>query len=110
MKRKYYILSLLIIVLLLLSSPGCTNNRRYYNENDFIGLNSKEIIEKYGDFDVTLDHPNADGLYYHCRCGYITVESKTGYLGTTPPEYFMIYFDESGIAYECNYENGGWGG
>ena len=81
-----------------------------YSEADFIGLSSQEITNKYGDFDNTRNRPSPDGLYRNCGCGYMVTEARKGFLGTTPPEYFMIYFDENGIAYRCAYEEGGIGG
>lgn len=81
---------------------GCSKMR--YKEDDIIGLTSVEIVEKYGDFDRPQGKPNEDGLYRNCACGYLISEAKKGYLGTTPPEYFMITFDENGIACYCKYE------
>ena len=49
-------------------------------------------------------YPNEDGLYCNCACGYLIKPKKVGYLGTTPPEYFMIFFDETGVAKHCCYE------
>ena len=98
-----------LLIVLSLNITGC-GNRVNYDKNDFIGHNSKEITINFGAFDVTLDDPQSDGLYYHTGCGYISREAEQGFFGTTPPEYFMIYFDENGIACKCEYEKGGWGG
>lgn len=103
MKRPAAILTALCILAVL---AGC----RPYESEDFIGLTSLQITEKYGKFDVTMTPPTPDGVYRSSACGYIVTEAKVGFLGTTPPEYFMIYFDENGVAYKCAYEIGGWGG
>ena len=100
--------SITLIFMLLFSFLGCTKSQ--YSESDFIGLTSKEIVEKYGDFDHRRSNPSDDGLYRNCGCGYMVKEAKVGFLGTTPPEYFMVYFDGEGIAYRCAYEEGGIGG
>ncbi len=97
--RKFYKLFATLFVIILCFS-GCEK----YTEDDVIGLTSSEIIEKYGDFDRKRGTPDEDGLYRDCECGYLISEKKVGFLGTTPPEYFMIYFDENGVAVWCDYE------
>lgn len=97
---RKYIISVIVLVFVLCFA-GCGKR---YTESDVIGLNSSEIVEKYGNFDRKQGTPDADGLYRDCACGYLTTEKKTGFLGTTPPEYFMIYFNSEGIAHWCRYE------
>lgn len=75
-----------------------------YKESEIIGLNSSEIIEKYGEFDRPQGEPGEDGLYRKCSCGYLVAEKRVGFLGSTPPEYFMIDFDENGLPTHCRYE------
>ena len=100
MKILNIVVLLLLGVLLITVFSGCSK----YTEDDFLGLTSLEIIEKYGDFDRKRGTPDEDGLYRDCACGYLISEKETNFFGTTPPEYFMIYFDENGIADWCNYE------
>ena len=107
MKNK--ILLIVLVLFLVVSLSAC----KPYDPDDFIGLNSDEIIAKYGEFDVhkaTLRATEAAYLYCNGACGYMVKEEQVGFLGTDPPEYFMIYFDANGIAYKCTYETGGWGG
>lgn len=99
MKRILAIVLLTLLILCVFS--GC---EKKYSEDEIIGLTSIEIVEKYGDFDRTQGFPDEDGLYRDCACGYIISEKRVGFLGTTPPEYFMIYFDEDGVANWCRYE------
>lgn len=99
--RKYYVVFAAIVIITLFFS-GCGKAR--YTEDEIIGLTSSEIVEKYGDFDRKQGFPNKDGLYRDCACGYLISEKNTGFFGTTPPEYFMIYFDEDGFAHLCEYE------
>jgi len=106
MKR---ILCLALLVVLLAALVGCKPSYQIYDEKDFIGLTSKQIEDKYGTFDHEHALPD-DGGFRSTFCGYIVREKQVGYLGTEPPEYFLIYFDENGIAYKCTYELGGWGG
>lgn len=99
MKRILAIVLLMLLILCVLS--GC---EKKYSEDEIIGLTSIEIVEKYGDFDRTQGFPDEDGLYRDCACGYLFSEKRVGFFGTTPPEYFMIYFDEDGVAHWCRYE------
>lgn len=99
MKKFCILFALVIASLFCLSS--CSKK---YSEDDFIGLTSKQIVEKYGDFDRKQGSPNDEGLYSDCACGYLISEAEKGFFGTTPPEYFMIYFDANGIAHYCVYE------
>lgn len=89
-------------MILLIGLFGCARSK--YSEEDFIGLTSKEIIDKYGDFDHTHNPPGNGGLYRSTRCGYMIKEARAGFLGRIPEEYFMIHFDEEGIAYKCSYQ------
>ena len=100
MKKKY--VSFAVIFLLMICFPGC--GKEQYDEDEIIGLTSYEIVEKYGDFDRKQDVPGRDGLYRDCGCGYLISEERVGFFGTTPPKYFMIYFNEDGIAHYCRYE------
>lgn len=104
MLKKSKVLALLIGILFVMS--GC----KPYDANEFIGLNSIQIIEKYGEFDNISMPAGPDGMYRNCSCGYIVSDSSKGFLGTTPGKVFVIYFDENGLAYNCAYETGGKGG
>jgi len=99
MKKHIKIIALFLVVLCF---SGC--GRARLDESDVIGLTSAEIVEKYGDFDRKQGIPDSEGLYRDCGCGYLTKEAKKGFFGTTPEEYFMIYFDDDGIAVFCGYE------
>lgn len=107
MKNK--LLTIALTFFLIFNIAGCSLFKPYDPE-DFIGLTSAEIVESYGEFDVRKAYSGKNNLYYKGACGYIVAEAQVGFLGTEPPEYFMIYFDENGIAYKCAYETGGWGG
>ena len=98
---KKFVLFVLIAVMAL-GFSGCTKMK--YREDQIIGLTSLEIVEKYGDFDRPQGSPGIDGLYRDCSCGYLVAEKRVGFLGSTPPEYFMIDFDENGVAVRCYYE------
>ena len=90
----------------ILSLVGCGDK---YNEEDFIGKTSLEIVEKYGPFDCVIATLGEDGLYRNGRCGYIQEEAQKGFLGTSQEELFFIRFDENGVAVECSegYRPGG---
>lgn len=106
MKLRNRVCLVILTAVLLLVLTGC---KPYYAE-DFIGMTSQEIIEQYGEFDHTHNSPGADRLYRNTMCGYIVKDAAVGFLGTDPPEYFLIHFGSDGIAYKCTYEAGGWGG
>ncbi len=81
-----------------------------YDEKWIIGKTSKEIEEKYGIFQGTSDLRNKEGLFCNAVCSYELQEKRVGYLGTSPPINFSIYFDDKGIAVKCNVQIGGAGG
>ncbi len=108
MSKKEKILYVVCIVIALImcftywiQNESEQNNQKKYNPDDIIGLTSKEVIEKYGDFEYTFSERSEDGYYSNTSCGYIVEEKKVGFLGTTPEKYFMISFDENGVAVIC---------
>lgn len=102
MKKLYLVITLLLAAAVLLS--GCAKEKFKEDDERIIGLTSLQIVEKYGDFDRKLKKPDKNGLYVNCSCGYLISEKKVGFLGTTPPKYFMIVFDYKGVALHCGYE------
>ena len=87
-----------LIVILIISLSSCSQK---YDDKWILGKTSSEIEEKYGTFDYIYSDPDQiDGNYYNGGCAYLTKEEKVGYLGTDPAEYYMIYFDSEGKAYE----------
>lgn len=97
----------LVILCFLLPLVGCTESR--YEESDFLGKTSAQIVAEFGEFDCVGNHADADGLYRKTSCGYTIRESRVGYLGAAPEILFFISFDENGIAYACyeGYRPGG---
>lgn len=105
-EMKKYILLAICFFMCAVCLSGCLERSgriKDYSEEDMIGLTSAEIIEKFGEFDRKNGKPDPDGLYRHCGCGYLVAPAKVGFLGTTPPEYFMIVFDDDGVAIRCYY-------
>ncbi len=97
---------LLICIVFLLSLVGCSDK---YNEDDFIGKTSAQIVEEFGQFDCILMHMSSDGLYRNTACGYTIVEAGGGLFGEEPEELIFICFDENGVAYKTyeDYRPGG---
>ena len=62
-----------------------------YNEKWIIGKTKAEIEERYGEFDLKFDV----GTYV-----YKVKESRRGFFGTDPEEFFAVFFDENGVAYK----------
>lgn len=101
---------LVVIALLGALTFAIYKRIRPYDPEDFIGLTSVEIIEKYGGFNPDYVYSGENAIFRNTTCAYTVRESYVGFFGTEPPVYFMIYFDENGIAYKCAYETGGKGG
>ena len=108
---RFAIVFLLCTVLCTVLS-GCG-----YDEEWIIGKTSVEIQEQYGTFyrvellpDSRYVQADADVFYKNADCYYLIEEERVGWLGTYPEEYFVIRFDENGIAIDCYEELGGKGG
>ena len=111
-KTKRFISIFILCVLLSTVLSGCG-----YDEEWIIGKTSVEIQEQYGTFyrvELLPGGPyvqaDADVFYKNADCYYLIKEERVGYLGTYPEEYFVIRFDENGIAVDCYEELGGKGG
>lgn len=94
-----------LFCLLVVTLFGCSE----YDERDFIGKTSAEIVSEYGEFDCITMPISEDGLYRNCQCGYTVKEPKVGFFGTSPEELFFISFDSDGIAVstEIDFRPGG---
>ena len=110
MNKRLKVLLCIAVMIAVLVAAGCAIYKaiRPYDPDDFVGLTHEKIVEQYGEFDVVRSYHAQTGGYG--ACGYTVEPKRVGFLGTEPPEYFMVYFDENGIAYKCAYETGGWGG
>ena len=105
--KKFALIPLLLAALLLV---GCMNYYvRKYDEDDFVGKSSKEIVAEFGKFDCTSKDADADGVYRNAMCGYTIREKRAGFLDSVPEILFFIHFDEDGIAVSCEegYRPGG---
>ena len=116
MKKRKILLALLCLCFLLpLCLSGCSGHS--YDTDWIIGKTSAEIQERYGTFYQVIVLPygdlievNEDTICKNAKGYYLTKEERVGYLGTYPEEYFVIRFDENGIAIDCYEELGGKGG
>lgn len=109
MNKLLKILLCILIVSLLIGTLAFVIYKyiNRYEPDNFIGLTAKQIIDRYGEFD-RCSYWNSTG---HYRAGvYIVKPERVGFLGTYNEEYFVIRFDENGVAYECEYIVGGAGG
>ena len=106
---KKTVVAFLLIILLILSISSCSS--MHYDEKDFLGKTSLQIEAQFGKFDNHQSRADDDGLYKCTKCGYRLTPDKRGLWGTPiPGKYYMISFDENGVAHECQIETGGWGG
>ena len=73
-----------------------------YNDRWIIGKNETQIIDRYGAFDKLVDISYNDKF----ERGYcVKNETRDMWFGDIiPPEYYMIYFDENGVAYDVGIE------
>ena len=111
-KAKRFISIFILCVLLSTVLSGCG-----YDEEWIIGKTSVEIQEQYGTFyrvkllpDSRYVQADTEVLYTNAKGYYLIEEERVGWLGTYPEEYFVIRFDENGIAVDCYEELGGKGG
>ncbi|MGM9637326.1 MAG: hypothetical protein ACI3YK_05000 [Eubacteriales bacterium] len=117
MKSRKRIIGISIAVVVLIGIVVhivATNLFPYgYNILWIKGKTAEEVIEKYGEFDrlqSSLYDDDRNGKYVRITCVYVVREAQRGYLGTTPEEWFCIYFDENGLADRCYVRTGGIGG
>ena len=97
MKKKTGVLVGVLLLVAVLVSACAT---AMYDEEEVIGLTSAEVVTLYGAFDVWTADPDVDGLYRSAGAGYLTKEKRVGFFGTAPEEFYLIHFDENGIAYK----------
>ena len=73
-----------------------------YNDRWIIGKNETQIIDRYGAFDKLVDISYNDKF----ERGYcVKNETRDMWFGSPiPAEYYVIYFDENGIAYDVGIE------
>ena len=100
MKRNIILFAVITAMLLCFSS---CSTKYIYDADEVVGLTSIQIVEKYGDFDRSPGYPNEDGLYCKTYCGYLITPASKGLFGSPYPEYFMIYFNENGVATYATY-------
>ena len=77
-----------------------------YSQKWIIGKTSAEIVEKYGEFDsiFSSDKEKTEGLYRNVTCAYQLTKAVTGYWGTGWDSYYLISFDENGVAVSVDEE------
>lgn len=94
------ITSIIGCLCLMVALVGCSEK---YDKEDIIGKTSNEIIDTYGEFNsiIGIDAPDENGIYRNCKCGYTIEKAKQGFLGSSDEILFYIYFDENGIATDC---------
>ena len=99
MKQKK-VCALCLVLILVFCCSGCGK----YDKSDFIGKTSAQIETQYGAFDVdNTAFVSTDSSYCGMGCGYLVKESRVGFLGTTPAEYFFVVFDKNGVAVDGYY-------
>ena len=86
---KRILLTLLLISALILA--GCGSK---YDESDFLGKSSKEIVAEFGDFDCISSSADSDGVYRNAVCGYTVREKRMGLLDSIPEVLIFSHFDE----------------
>lgn len=103
--KKVSLLSVLLVFVISVSVFFYMHPTHYkYKDRQIIGKTSDEIIEKYGEFDVT----------FGSILGYKINESITDsiwryFTGGEPIEYYCIQFNENGTAekiYKSSYPGG----
>ncbi len=112
MNKKW--LAIVILLTMLLCLTSCINTEdqeNKFSEQDIIGLNSKEVMEKYGSDIYQAGMPqDEDGYFRRCAISYLVEKGRKSEFFETPDKIFVICFDRDGIAYDCYYDIGPWGG
>lgn len=106
LNNKYLIFVALAILLSLLTSCSVHKfiDKSYmYDSDQIIGKSSDEIQDRYGNFDFIDAKFNEDGSYCDGWCGYLTANGINDidfYMLIAPiyDEYYLIHFDEDGVA------------
>ena len=80
---------------------------RPYNPNQFLGLTYDQIVARYGEFDFLRFEDQETGTYAY---GYVVSQGQVGAEATDPPIYFIVYFNEDGVACDCAYDDEKLGG
>ena len=80
---------------------------RPYNPNQFIELTYDQIVARYGEFDFLRFKDQETGTYAY---GYVVLQGNVGSEAMDPPIYFIVYFNENGVAYKCAYDDERLGG
>ena len=106
MKKAVKIVALLVLVSMVFA--GCAKMPLWfikYDEDWIIGKTKEQIEAKYGEFDSYYRRVKyVDGVptgEYVNVGRYVLQEEKVGYLGTDPAVFFIIDFNEAGIADNC---------
>jgi len=103
--KKRILCLIFAIFLFALCFAGCGK----YQKANFIGKTVQEITDQYGKFDIKGPFITTDSQYQGYGFGYLLQESRVGFLGTTPAEYYFIEFDND-VAVACYkgwHQNGG---
>lgn len=109
MRKSLKIILLILFAASLIGALGLVIHKyiNRYDEENYIGLTAEQIMNRYGPFDRVSFWDNTDQY----RSGvYIVKPERVGFFGTSYEEYFVISFDENGVACECSYVYGGRGG
>lgn len=100
-KKKHWMLICMAALLMIYGVMSLSSCAQKYDKEWILGKTSSEIEERYGPFDYCGNTEyRSDGNYYNGGCAYRTKEERVGYFGTDPAEYYRVYFDSEGKAYE----------
>jgi len=109
-EKPFIIICVIALVAVIIGAMYWSSHSTDYEYDDewIIGKNEYQVIERYGEFDIQFDENGRGGF----SRGYCVKPMSYDKLFGEPiwPEYYMIYFDEQGIAYETKIKVGGVGG
>lgn len=92
-RNRIGLLASLFCIIFFIES--CAASQKY-DEEWILGKTYSQIVEEYGEFDL-CSSVDAQGI--NCACGYLTGTNLRNMWEELPDEFFMIYFDDSGVAY-----------
>jgi len=104
-KRKTILITsaITLSIIIIVGIYWCMHPTHYlYNDSWIIGKNETQIIDRYGAFDEYIEIGFSDEF----ERGYLVkpVTYDPWFHDPIAPEYYMIYFDENGIAYDVGIE------
>ncbi|MCL2108849.1 MAG: hypothetical protein FWH20_05835 [Oscillospiraceae bacterium] len=96
--KKVIIISIIIVAITAFIGLFIASHSTYFKYNDWwiIGQNAEKIEARYGQFEASLKHPHSE----FPKQGFYEIFSISRHYLGGQREYFIVIFDDFGIAIE----------